>query len=63
VEDLIATIKMGENVVHLAVGLDGRGGYTDLRDKYGYVNRGKLTSHMDDDARCEFGRIRIRVLE
>ena len=54
---------MGENVVHLAVGLDGRGGYTDLRDKYGYVNRGKLTSHMDDDARCEFRRIRIRVLE
>ena len=37
VEDLLATIKMGENVVHLAVGLDGRGGYTDLRDKYGYV--------------------------
>ena len=32
-EDLIATIKMGENVVHLAVGLDGRGGYTDLRDQ------------------------------
>ena len=63
---MLATIKMGENVVHLAVGLDGRGGYTDLRDKYGYVRvrlGGKLTSHMDDDTRREFGRIRIRVLE